>query len=485
MINEMTPETELLQKSLRGDRQAFGLIVERYQSLVCAITYSVTGSLAKSEELAQETFVRAWKALAQLKDLDKFRPWLCTIARNLISKAITTQKHDIISQASGLDTAAQIGSIESEPSQAAIIKEQQTIVWNAIKEIPLQYREPMVLFYRGQQSVAQVANALDLSEDAVKKRLSRGRKMLKTELAKLVEDVIGNSGPRKAFTIAVIAALPAMTAQTASAAVAATVAKASPVAKSAGAFGIAAGAIGPLLGILGSIIGIHASITNTRSPQERAFMKKTACIAIAYCFGGVGLILLLWWQVRWIGSNPWAVIALFTAFFFGVFILAFRTEIKRKAIQVQNGKYVTTDQRIHQMTKGQIYGSFMGAIFGSMFWLQIMAANARDWTAFSVILIACLAIFVIAAKSCIRTPHNYYRIALAVFTALGAINLLVVNLRWQEWLAALGSDSKYQTVKLGRVNLVLVAVLVSLFLLFLVSDIRYQVRRRRQQPPED
>jgi len=97
MINEMTPETELLLQSLSGNRQAFGLIVERYQSTICSIAYSATGSFAKSEELAQETFIRAWKALAQLKDLDKFRPWLCTIARNLISKTISARKRDIVS----------------------------------------------------------------------------------------------------------------------------------------------------------------------------------------------------------------------------------------------------------------------------------------------------------------------------------------------------------------------------------------------------
>lgn len=80
----MTTESELLQASLAGSTEAFGSIIERYQSLICGITYSATGNLSKSEELAQETFMRAWKGLAGLKEAGKFRGWLCTIARNVV-----------------------------------------------------------------------------------------------------------------------------------------------------------------------------------------------------------------------------------------------------------------------------------------------------------------------------------------------------------------------------------------------------------------
>ena len=77
-MDTFTNEIDLLNASLSGNKEAFGTIVENYQSLVCSITYSATGDFAKSEELAQETFIRAWKELKQLKDLEKFRAWLCT-----------------------------------------------------------------------------------------------------------------------------------------------------------------------------------------------------------------------------------------------------------------------------------------------------------------------------------------------------------------------------------------------------------------------
>src|SRR4030042_1910804 len=84
-MNNLTSENELLQASLAGNKEAFGAVVERYQSLVCAVTYSATGDVGTSEELAQETFLRAWRNLRQLEDPGKFRAWLCMIARNLAS----------------------------------------------------------------------------------------------------------------------------------------------------------------------------------------------------------------------------------------------------------------------------------------------------------------------------------------------------------------------------------------------------------------
>jgi DNA-directed RNA polymerase specialized sigma24 family protein len=60
-------DSELVTQSLAGNRDAFGWIVARYQSLLCSLAYSATGSLNQSEDLAQETFITAWKQLAELR----------------------------------------------------------------------------------------------------------------------------------------------------------------------------------------------------------------------------------------------------------------------------------------------------------------------------------------------------------------------------------------------------------------------------------
>ena len=84
-------DAQLVECSLAGDRAAFGMIVKRYQSLVCSITYNATGSLSLSEDLAQDTFLAAWKQLSELREPARLRSWLCGIARFLVGKEFRRQ----------------------------------------------------------------------------------------------------------------------------------------------------------------------------------------------------------------------------------------------------------------------------------------------------------------------------------------------------------------------------------------------------------
>jgi DNA-directed RNA polymerase specialized sigma24 family protein len=82
MFERVKNDVELLQASRSDNPKAFGILVDRYKSLVCAITYSATGNVERSEELAQEAFLRAWRGSGQLQDLDKFRPG-CAASRGV------------------------------------------------------------------------------------------------------------------------------------------------------------------------------------------------------------------------------------------------------------------------------------------------------------------------------------------------------------------------------------------------------------------
>ena len=83
----LIPDEQLWRMALAGDREAFGQIVERHQSLICALAYSVCGDLARAEDLAQETFLAAWQTLSELREPTKLRSWLCGIVRNLAASA--------------------------------------------------------------------------------------------------------------------------------------------------------------------------------------------------------------------------------------------------------------------------------------------------------------------------------------------------------------------------------------------------------------
>jgi len=202
-------EIALLRASLQGRTDAFETIVARYQSLVCAITYSSTGSVETSEELAQETFLKAWKSLHQLQDLTKFKAWLCSIARSTAQNWFRRRQRDVVGKAAPLDGAIDEPSHEAEPAEAAIMEEQKAVVAHALSQIPESLREPLVLFYREQKSIRQVAKQLGLSENAARQRIARGRSAMREQVAAMVETTIARTRPGKAFTVAVAGAIAA------------------------------------------------------------------------------------------------------------------------------------------------------------------------------------------------------------------------------------------------------------------------------------
>src|ERR1700722_9755737 len=203
-------DVELVGESLSGNRDAFGQIVARYQSLICSLAYSATGSLSQSEDVAQETFLAAWKQLRDLREPEKLRAWLCGIARNLINNSLRKQGREPSHRAESLDEIAEGHSSEPLPVDHTISKEEAEILWRSLEQIPEIYREPLILFYREHQSIETVAVNLELTEDAVKQRLSRGRKLLQEQFLAFVEGALARTNPGKVFTLAVLAALPAM-----------------------------------------------------------------------------------------------------------------------------------------------------------------------------------------------------------------------------------------------------------------------------------
>lgn len=221
MTQDTFNEINTLKACVAGDTTAFEVIVHRYQSLVCAITFSAVGQVEKSEELAQQTFINAWRNLNQLNDFSKFKAWLVSITRNVIRTFYRSQKRDIVNNAAPIDRIGDTPDPSSEPLETIITKEQEAIVQQSLEQIPELYREPLVLFYRQQQSVRQVAEALDISEDTVRTRLLRGRKMLKEQVTQMVEGTLSRTGPGKAFTTMVVASIAGLALTSATAAAAA------------------------------------------------------------------------------------------------------------------------------------------------------------------------------------------------------------------------------------------------------------------------
>jgi RNA polymerase sigma factor (sigma-70 family) len=265
-------DAELVNGTLAGNRDAFAQIVARYQSLICSLTYSATGNLGQSEDLAQETFITAWKHLRQLRERDKLRAWLCGIARNRVNNFLRREGREPIRKAEPLEEISESHSPEPLPADYVISKEESEILWRSLERIPEIYREPLILFYREHQSIETVAANLDLTEDNVKQRLSRGRKMLQEQVLAFVEGALARTNPGQTFTSNVLAALPALTFST-KAATLGVAAKGASV-KTVGAMGMFSAILSPLLVIFGNYASYKMSMDEAHTDEERGRIKS-------------------------------------------------------------------------------------------------------------------------------------------------------------------------------------------------------------------
>src|SRR5262247_2654630 len=124
-------DADLVSRSLAGDRDAFSRIVSRYQTLICSVAYSRIGNLGQSEDVAQETFITAWKHLRLLREPAKLRGWLCGIVRNRVHKHLQREGREPSHQAEALETVPDALTSDVLPSDAAAQREEASILWRS------------------------------------------------------------------------------------------------------------------------------------------------------------------------------------------------------------------------------------------------------------------------------------------------------------------------------------------------------------------
>ncbi len=165
-------DAELVERAQRGDADAYGLLVRRYQDLAVRVGYLVTGRPWEAEDAAQEAFVKAYYALDRLRPGTSFRSWLLRIvaneARNLRKAA--RRRVDLMSRAS--EHAPPQGAAPS-PEAEAVANERRSALLNALSD--LREEDRLVVAYRFwfELSEAEMAEALECARGTVKSRLSR------------------------------------------------------------------------------------------------------------------------------------------------------------------------------------------------------------------------------------------------------------------------------------------------------------------------
>jgi RNA polymerase sigma factor (sigma-70 family) len=436
--NTADSDAELTAQAIAGHRDAFTQIVMRYQSLVCSLAYSATGSLSRSEDLAQETFIAAWKRLQTLREPEKLRSWLCSIARNIIAGAVRNRKQEPSYSSESIDDTAGLPSSEPLPLDNAISSEEESILWRSLEHIPHSYREPIILFYREGQSVEAVAQALDLSEDAVKQRLARGRKLLKMEVEAFVETALRQSSPGKKFTSAVLAGLPLLSLQTGASTIGVATSKGSAAAKSGSLLSSFAGALTPILGALGGFLSMIGTVKSARSQQEKRLWIITNVVFL--CVFISGLAVHLWF----IKNERFDFIAFGIQFIAGILVLLagiFLTKRLRRKIQIEQGQVQEKPDFKRPFGnpesegfKWNMYASLFGVTFCNPFaFLTVYAASAHDSTVASAIFTILIVTFFFCRRIYLQKQERAIQVWNVIMLAQFPLMLAVLYLRWERW----------------------------------------------------
>lgn len=459
-------DAQLVEWTLAGDRAAFATIVKRYQSLVCSITYNATGSLSLSEDLAQETFLAAWRQLSELRQPARLRSWLCGITRFLVGKEYRRQGREPLHAAESLDAIEEPHSLEASPALQAVSREEESILWRALERIPDVYREPLILFYREEKSIERVAAELELSEDAVKQRLSRGRKLLHEEVIAFVEGTLSRTAPGRNFSNAVLAMLPAAPAATVGAGMAG---KGAMLVKS----GSVAAWLAPFVGVVAGIMVNWLSSGAAPTARERRFQRLTffgmLIFSLVWSVAGQFAIRTLRQQYAW--SNQtflWVMTGfwLFYSIVAAAYVVFFKWRVKslRRRIEQESGVPEATGT---PLTFRSTLVVLIGIYVASFSWLIYFAllANDRLWAAIIAGIMAVLFVWhFLEART--RTAAASLQGATGHVALAWAIILMILDLRLQVWLAAL---SGIKLVEMHRRLPVWVVPSATLFLVLLVG----------------
>jgi RNA polymerase sigma factor (sigma-70 family) len=191
-VDERT-DNELVVLARKGDKDAFGLLSQRYQMIAQRLAMRLVGHQDSAQELAQEAILQAYLSLDQLQDATRFKGWLCGIVLNVCKSHLRNRKTAFLSLesiAGGLQfDIIPFSSTIATPQEIAEARELHQIVLQAVNALPFKERATALLFYYTQLSLREIATLLGTSVGAVKVRLHRVRQRLKTRLLSEYPDI--------------------------------------------------------------------------------------------------------------------------------------------------------------------------------------------------------------------------------------------------------------------------------------------------------
>ncbi|MCT8341178.1 sigma-70 family RNA polymerase sigma factor [Flavobacteriaceae bacterium TK19130] len=169
-------DQQLIKATLQGDTRAYGRLVEKYQYFVYTIIVRMLKVPEEAEEVAQDTFVKAYDALSTFRGDSKFSSWLYRIAYRKALDALRKQKRIPLSDVE-VETIS-VADLDTALEQLQQ-KERTRIIKKAIATLLSEEAALMTFYYYEDLSVREIAKIMELTEDNVKVKLFRSRKKLK------------------------------------------------------------------------------------------------------------------------------------------------------------------------------------------------------------------------------------------------------------------------------------------------------------------
>jgi len=283
---------ESVQAAALGDRAAFETLVHNYAAMVSGVAYSTCGDFALSEDITQDAFIEAWKNLRSLKDPEKFPAWICTIARRGAVDALRG-KNASRAYRSLDDLEIDVGDPKQlNPEEILSMEQEREWVWSLLARLPEIYREPMILFYRCDESTRDVAIALGEPEATIRQRLKRGRDMIRVEMADCIRRTLVETAPKGAFAALVMASVPASTLAAGGTVSTVTAAKSSGLVGTGATSAVAGSLIGSFIGLAGGLFGTWMTWKNCEYVSQQRFVVRQTMLYLIL-LGIFGLLLAM------------------------------------------------------------------------------------------------------------------------------------------------------------------------------------------------
>lgn len=182
-MKELTvdPDATLMMRAGKGDRKAFEEIVLKYQKSIINTAYRYTGNSSVAEDLAQEVFIRVFRAASNYKPSARFSTWLFTIVRNTCINY--RQREGRMDHRTNTELDLSL-TLKEEESPESLVTRRQTemAVQYAVSKLPESLKLPLILNAFNQMSYEEIAKVLKISLTAVKVRIHRAKQALAEKL---------------------------------------------------------------------------------------------------------------------------------------------------------------------------------------------------------------------------------------------------------------------------------------------------------------